>query len=166
MVTAKCKAVLNFMIKEMYAYNSVVSLRLKRCIITKRLNPLLYLCQLYHVEQHGTLLIEDEFQVNENGPVLPGLSPTYYWRLDDEEIELGHFPYTSIKLSDKEKVVIKYVLECTYLLDTSDICEYSKIAYGVYDESAHSGTPISNLQIFKLIKKKRRKMRLFQEIMP
>ena len=73
-ITSKCRAVANYIIEKTNEYNEDETFREQVMMSCKRLQRLLYFCNVkYLILHNGEFLFEDDFYAWPTGPVIPGI---------------------------------------------------------------------------------------------
>ena len=131
-LTKKCKSVANYIIENIDKYNEGRSLNEKIFLSTKRLQKLIYFCEVEYMKRnYGKPLLEDNYYAWPNGPAIPGL---YYLFMQYAD---GNIKKTCEKgepeLSCDVKEIIDDILDATKKLDTVELTNISNVPGGPYD---------------------------------
>ena len=143
MLSSKCKKVLCTLIKEITEYNKDKPFGKQVSITTKRLQKLIYFCEVEYMKRNeGKPLFDEEFYAWPSGPVIPDV---YY--------ECGfryHLLGRGCVLTDEVRNIIKHVLKLTADLDTIDLVEACCVAgtpwAKAFDEDDHNHKQIISKQ--------------------
>ena len=143
-ITRKCRAVANYIIEEINKFNESKSLREQVMISGRRLQKLLYFCNIEYMKIHnGETLFEDYFYAWPTGPVVPGI---YYVFVP---ISIGKYipmiyEGEKLELTSKEKTIIDKVLKQTHELDSRDLINITNINGGPWQQLYNEQDPEHN----------------------
>lgn len=98
----------------------------------KRLQKLLYLCQLFWYIDHEESMIKEDFQAWPNGPVIPEIHD--YWSVyqDGDMAPVQNVTYT---LSEEETDIINRIVDNTMDISTETIIDYTHLPDGPWAET-------------------------------
>lgn len=123
-MTNKCKTITNYIINEVNLYNADKDLNSTVFLSTKRLNKILFFCDLrYMLLNNGKSMFDEKFYVWPSGPVIPELYREYIC-LQNENMK--PFKVEEIYLDDDIKKVIDEIIDITKDYDTIDLVNLSK----------------------------------------
>ena len=135
-ITLKCITVSDYIINKINKYNEGNELREQVIMTIKRLQKLLYFCDVEYMKiNNGNRLFEDQFYAWPSGPVIPNVYYIYapYYR----EVS-PRYNEMKMNLTEEEKFIIYKVIDGTQKLDTSDLINMTNVSDGpwskVYDE--------------------------------
>jgi len=137
-ITSKCRAVSNYIIEEINKYNEYKKLLREEVIMsTKRLQRLLYLCDVEYMKRNGgTPLFTDDFNAWPSGPVIADAYGVFMQYQDGNMKPM--YKGEVIELTDDVKSIIDEILDATKELDTADLMDITNIVDGpwhkVYEE--------------------------------
>lgn len=139
-MTSKCRAVANYIIDELNKYNTRKQFTERVLLSTKRLQKLLYLCDIEYMKRnYGHPMFEDNFYAWPSGPVIPNVY-CFYVQFSNGEMRPSYIG-DMITLSKETKTVIDLVLESTNDLYTIDLVNMSSVVGGpwakVFDPNDH-----------------------------
>ena len=124
-MTNKCKTISNYIINEVNLYNKDKDLNNTVFLSTKRLNKILFFCDLrYMLLNNGKSMFDDKFYVWSSGPVIPELYREYLCYQDGE---MKTIRVEEVFLDDDIKGIIDEILEITKNLDTIELINLSKL---------------------------------------
>ena len=128
-LTEECRAVANYIIDEMNKFNIGKHLTERVFLSTKRLQKLLYLCDIEYMKRNnGQPMFGDDFYAWPSGPVIPNVySELMIYQDGLLKPKYGKSP---LMLSKKNKTMIDLVLESTKDLDTIDLVNMSSVVDG------------------------------------
>ena len=134
LLSDKVKVIANACIKGANAYNIKRPFEERISMNTKRLQKLLFFCEIEYMKKHnGTPLFEDEFHAWPGGPAIPIIYTEYMLHADCNGMLRG-----VQEPSKEEQEIIEKVLEFTKKLDTIDLVKACCTSDGpwiqVYDE--------------------------------
>lgn len=132
-LTKKCISVANYIIEETNKYNEGKSLKEKVFLSNKRLQKLVYFCEIQYMKNnYGKPLFEDEYYAWASGPVIPEIYSVF---MEYQERDLQpKYEYSDLKLSCDVKKIIDEILNATKDLDTRDLINISNVPGGPYDK--------------------------------
>ena len=142
-MTNKCKTISNYIINEVNLYNKDKDLNNTVFLSTKRLNKILFFCDLrYMLLNNGKPMLDDKFYVWSSGPVIPELYREY---LCFQDGEMKTIRVEEVFLDDEIKEIIDEILEITKNLDTIELINLSKLDWFSKDVL---NEPISKADIY------------------
>ncbi len=116
-ISKECRAVANYLIENINRFNEGKELRNQVMLTTKRLQKLLFLCDIkFMLDNDGTYLFSDDYYIWPSGPVIPSFYNAYFQYQDGPMKAIYD---DVVVLSDLQKQVIDFILEFTCSLDTS-----------------------------------------------
>lgn len=119
-LSLKCRAVANYIIEETNKFNAGKNFREQIMFTTKRLQKILYLCEIEYMKRNnGKVLFDDEFYAWPSVPVIEEIY-TKYMQYSDGNFKPRH-EKGEPSLSKEEKLIVDQVLNSTNDLDTSDL---------------------------------------------
>jgi len=132
-LTKQCKAVANYIIEEINKYNEGKNLRQKLLFTTKRLQKLLYFCEVeYMIRNNGSPLFDDEFYAWPSGPVIEEIYHEFMqYQAGDIQPKYDKKEYN---LSQDIKFIIDQILEASKVLDTRDLIMMSNVPGGPHSK--------------------------------
>lgn len=132
-ITLKCRSVANYIIEEITKYNEGKSLRDKILLSTKRLQKLVYFCEVEYMKRnHGKSLFEDQYYAWPSGPIIPEIY-SVYMQYQDGDMK-PNYDSSEKELSCDIKLMIDEILDATKKIDTSDLIKISKVPGGPHEK--------------------------------
>lgn len=132
-LTLECRAVANYIIEQINKFNNGKPLREQVLMSTKRLQKLLYFCEVEYMKRNnGKPLFEDEFYAWPSGPVIEDIYHEFM-QYRDGEIQPKHAK-NEPTLTKNIKIIIDQILEVTKDLDTSDLIKISNVPGGPHSK--------------------------------
>ena len=137
MVTKMCIAAANYLIQKTNAYNSGKAYSERISMTCKRLQKLLYFCEVqFMVNNNGQSMLTDDFYAWPSGPVIPAVYKKF---VQFQSGEMYPLDGEHSKLTTQMVKVLDFIFESTTDIDTYDLVEMSHIKNGpwhrVYNES-------------------------------
>lgn len=134
LLSDKVKVIANACIKGVNAYNIKRPFEERISMNTKRLQKLLFLCEIEYMKKHnGQPLFEDEFHAWPGGPAIPIIYTEYWLHADCNGMLRGIG-----EPAKEEQEIVNKVLELTKNLDTVDLANVCCVSDSpwiqVYDE--------------------------------
>lgn len=126
-MTVKCFAVANQFLVLTNRYNGGKLFSEQISMTCKRLQKLLYFCEVEYLRVYGVSLFEDDFHAWPAGPAIPEL---YDFWFPIQSGDLLPVVGGTCCLRREELAVIQSVFDATALVDTYDLVELSKVADG------------------------------------
>lgn len=128
-ITAKCRAVSNYIIEAANRYNEDKSVQEQVMMSTKRLQRLLYFCNIEYMRKYnGQNLFNDYFYAWPTGPVIPGIYFVYIPHIIGKYIPI--YDGERLELKNEEKFIIHKILKQTQNLSTMDLIKITNISGG------------------------------------
>ena len=125
-----CISAANRIIKRTNAHNIWRARELGKPIIkltTKRVQKILYLCQLFwYIDHEKSNMIPEDFIAWPQGPILPEIYD--YWAVINEG-GMCSFPYENYTLNEEEIDLINRVVDNTVDIDTEEIIDYIQLTH-------------------------------------
>ena len=132
-ITSKCRAVANYIIEKTNEYNEDETFREQVMMSCKRLQRLLYFCNVkYLILHNGEFLFEDDFYAWPTGPVIPGIYYVFVPYLVGKNIP--RYEGKRLKLTREEMSIIDKILEQTQELDTIDLINITNVTDGLWEK--------------------------------
>lgn len=132
-ITSKCIAVANYIIEETNKYNSDKTFREQVFMTNRRLQKILYLCNVVFMMLHnGEPLFEDSFFAWPSGPVIPSIYRIFIQFQDGRNYP--RYDGKTLKLTDEEKTIIDNILKQTQKMDTIDLANIINIEGGPWKQ--------------------------------
>ena len=104
-LSLKCRAVANYIIEETNKFNAGKNFREQIMFTTKRLQKILYLCEIEYMKRNnGKVLFDDEFYACPSGPVIEEIY-TKYMQYIGNDVEPRH-EKGEPSLSEEEKCIV------------------------------------------------------------
>lgn len=142
-ITAKCRAVSNYIIEEVNSYNKDKSIQDQVMMSLKRLQRILYLCNIeYMIKYNGKNLFDDYFYAWPTGPVIPGIYYVYIPHIIGKYIPI--YEGERIKLANSEKFIIHKILKQTQNISTMDLIKITNISGGPWEQFYNEQDPKHN----------------------
>lgn len=133
LITSKCRAVSNYIIEENNKYNSDKTFREQILMSSRRLQKILYLCNIQFMILHnGKPLFEDSFFAWPSGPVIPNINFIYIQEQNGKN--LPRYERENLKLTNEEKLIIDKILKETQELDINDLNNITNINNGPWQK--------------------------------
>ena len=156
MITEMCVSIANYIIKQTSAINSKKTFSEQIPMTSKRLQKLLYFCDIEYMKKHdGQSMFEDEFYAWPSGPVIPSV---YYKFMKFQNGVMQPVDYND-NLDEDVKHTIDTILAQTENMDTLDLVDYSHVDGGPWAHSYQSddidhNQIISKSAIYKFYKER------------
>ena len=133
LITTKCRAVANYIIEETNKFNEDKSLREQVIMSGRRLQKLLYFCNIEYMKIHnGKSFFEDDFYAWPSGPVIPNVYRVYIQYQDGKMFP--RYEGEIIELTAEEKSIIDKILNQTQELDSIDLINITNINNGPWQK--------------------------------
>lgn len=98
----------------------------------KRIQKIIYLCQLFWFIEHNECnMIPEDFVAWPNGPVITEIYD--YWMVWQEG-DMYPCPYVKYELSEEEADIINIVVDNTIDISTEAIIDYTQTPFGPWDQ--------------------------------
>lgn len=157
-ITSKCRSIANYIIEETNKFNEDKSFREQVMISGKRLQKILYFCNIEYMKKHnGEPLFRDNFYAWPSGPVIPDIYYMYIQYQNGENIP--RYESKIFKLTAEEINIIDKVLKQTQELDSRDLINITNINdgpwqryYNEYDSDHNQIIPNEEIYNFYLNK--------------
>jgi len=147
-LSLKCRSVANYIIEEINKYNKHKSVREKVFLSTKRLQKLIYFCEVEYMKRNnGKPLFDDEYYAWKNGPSIPGLYYLFMQYVDGNINPV--YEKGEQELSEDVKIIIDEILYATKNLDTVDLTNISNVSGSPYDKVFNEDDEHHEQLIFK-----------------
>ena len=134
----KCYSVVNRIINRTDAQNRWrYTLGKPRVNITaKRIQKIIYLCQLFwFIDHENSDMIPEDFVAWPNGPVIPEI---YNYWLVYQDGDMCPCPYVKHELSKEEIEIINSIVDNTIDISTETIIDYTQRPFGPWEQSYKS----------------------------
>lgn len=132
-ITPKCRAISNYIIEKINTYNKLKPFKDQIPLHTKRLQRLLYLCDVAYMKRYnGTPMFDDKFNAWPSGPVIADAYGVFM-QYQDGDMK-PKYDCEVIELSYDIKSIIDEILEATQGLDTSDLMDITNIVEGPWHQ--------------------------------
>ena len=142
-ITAKCRAVSNYIIEAVNKYNEDKPIREQVMMSAKRLQRILYFCNIEYMRKFdGENLFDDNFYAWPTGPVIPGIYYVYIPYCIGKNIPM--YEGERIKLKKEEKFLIHKILIQTRNLSTMDLINITNISGGPWQQFYNEHDPEHN----------------------
>jgi len=162
-LSQECRVTANYIIEEVNKYNKEKQLMEQIIMNTRKLQKLLYLCDIEHMKEYdGKPMFSDKFYAWPNGPVIPELYYKYMQLQDGDMMPL--YDGVSISITEEMKSIADRVIDENKESDTIDIEAICKVDNGpwaqVFDayDKEHNQI-ISKESIYNHYKQDKKKIR-------
>ncbi len=123
-ISGECRAVSNYIIEKSILLNKDKPLREQVLMSTKRLQKLLYFCDIEYMKlMEGIPLFSDDFYVWPSGLVIPNVYREFMQYQDGEMFPC--YEGETVSLSEMQKQLIDAIIDYTKELDTVDLIRLS-----------------------------------------
>lgn len=139
-ITAKCRAVSNYIIEATNRYNKDKSIQEQVMMSAKRLQRILYFCNIEYMRKYdGENLFDDNFYAWPTGPVIPGIYYVYTSYYIGKNIPI--YEGERLNLTKEEKFIIHKILIQTQNLSTMDLINITNISGGPWQQFYNEHDP-------------------------
>jgi len=125
----------NYIAKEFNKYNKSKNIQEQISLTNRRLQLLLYFCEIEYMKQNGAPLFADDFNPWPHGPTIPMIASLFAQYFNGQICLYKD----CIEPSDEIKSIVNQVLEATKNIDTQDLIKITNVSNGpwhqVYNET-------------------------------